>query len=206
MDFRIYSNLPRTGSLTNERVKFTLKKETRILGISGTAESKRRLIICVIYRGRLWLDGVITCVLEKGGDPLQKLSRLIVRCSQYRQLRAIILSLEEGVLEDEHDVIRLARKANLPVISLNLKPQMHSANRKNQSRNRPSIAGGISRYNVKLGGKRIPVLVCGDINYQMTEEILRLTCANNNSIPEAVRVANLIAKQASASFSSSSKA
>lgn len=170
-----------------------LKKEARILGLSATnRESKLRIFIGVVFRGNLWLDGVLACKLDLSRESyLSDLARTIIKCKQYSQIRAVILSREDIVPGRSTDIGALARKISLPVIAV-------------VPRNRPKQPRTIRETGIlckiKARGKMISLRALG-MDCESVAEVFRVGCAPSRSTPEAVRIAELIARQLSNSFS-----
>ncbi len=170
-----------------------LKKEVRILGVSAPPKKMEAIpAIGVIFRGNLWLDGMLTCFLKPNRrDYLSDLARAIIRSKQYSQLRAVILSREQLVPGETLDVTDLADRINLPVISIIKEPRFQI--RMNHSGRKRS---NLTRYKVGIRGKQVTVLAA-KISYEQAKQIFAVSCAKGHRIPEAVRVAELIAKHVS---------
>jgi endonuclease V-like protein UPF0215 family len=173
-----------------------LKREVRILGLSAPSwRRKKTPVIGVVFRGSLWLDGVFTCLLEPHrSNHLSTLVRAITRSKQYSQIRAVILSREQLVPGAHIEITKLAQRINLPVISIIRKP--HSRNVRKLQSGRHSKTSGATRYEIKTRGKPVSVWAAG-ISHERTCEIFAIGCAVPHRVPEAVRVADLIAKHVS---------
>jgi endonuclease V-like protein UPF0215 family len=163
-----------------------LKKETRILGLSATPRLKGGpIVVGAIFRGSSWLDGILTCTLrpERGRETLT-LSRAIMRSRQYPQLHAVIISSDQSVLRENH-ITELTRRLKLPVILLlkraSVKKRIHPL--------------GGKQYDLNINGERLHVSAKG-ISCQKIQELFNVGCAPDSHVPEAVRVADLITKQA----------
>lgn len=161
-----------------------LKKEIRVLGLSASREKKgRTIVVGVVFRGQSWLDGVLTCSLEAGRhDNVSILSREIVRCRQYSQLHAIIVSGGRMPISDL-DVAQLEHRVKLPVISI------VGSNRRVRVGNKGQR---MQHHRLLVNGKRLVVSAKG-VHVEKVQEILTTVSAPGSGIPEAVRVANLIA-------------
>ncbi len=118
------------------------------------------------------------------GDYISKLSRAIMKSRQYSQLHAVILSRESIV--PGRDIADLASKLRLPVISVIKKRQRRI------KKDRKSLRA--NHYNLVINGKRVSVLACG-ISPAGVQEIFTVACTRHYRIPEATRVADLIAEQ-----------
>jgi len=167
-----------------------LKKEVRILGLSATpGKKKQTLVIGVVFRGNLWLDGILTGLLKLNKhDHVSGISRAIMQSKQYSQLRAVILSREQLIPGEKIRMTDLARRIKVPVICIIREPRGRAT--KTQGRG-PSNA---NRYDLVVNGQRVPVLAVG-LSHEGTQDIFSVACTPKWKIPEAVRVADLIAKQ-----------
>lgn len=165
-----------------------LKKEARILGLSATARRKNRIMVVgAVFRGRSWLDGILTCSLDlTSPSHISRISRTIMTSKQYSQLHAVILSRQQSVLRGSIDVAKLARKIKLPVISIEKNRRATIKQAKESLRT--------NHYDFTVNQKRLSVLASG-ISLERAQEIFTVACTPDNVIPEAVRVANLLAEQ-----------
>lgn len=173
-----------------------LKKEIRILGLTASTKKSNRIFIGVVFRGNLWLDGILAYKLDSSTeDYLPGLAKTIIKSKQYSQIRAVILSREDLVPGRNTDMGSLARKINLPVIAIvrSRKPKRPIPRRGIRDR-------GILYCRVKIRGKMISLRAVA-MNCETVAEVFKLGCAQNRSVPEAVRVAELIARHVADSFS-----
>ena len=171
-----------------------LKREIRILGISAptTVPRKSQSIptVGVVYRGNLWLDGVFTCLLRPDDrDYLSTLARAIVQSKQYSQIRAAILSREQLIPGTRADITALAHRIKLPALAIAERTHARSARRREHKRSSKA-----ARYMIKIQGKPVWVWASG-LTQDRAREIFSLGCAEKHNVPEAVRVADLIARQ-----------
>ncbi len=152
------------------------------------------MVVGAVFRGRFWLDGLLTCSLESArGDHMSKLSRAIMKSRQYSQLHAVILSRESIVPGRDIDIADLASKLRLPVISVIKKLQRRI------KKDRKSLRA--NHYDLVINGKRVSVLVSG-ISPAGVQEIFSVACTQHYPIPEAARVADLIAEQVTLKWNS----
>lgn len=170
-----------------------MKKESRILGISASETiGKQIAVIGVVFRGNQWLDGIMVCHLRPlNPDNVSTLARAIIKCKQYSQIHAVILASERFSPRTHIDVTALSNVINRPIIMI-----VGSRSRqigKNQKRSRSTLP---NYYRVKLSGKSLSVLAT-KLSFTETSEILSLACVKGSIMPEAVRVAQLIARHAS---------
>jgi endonuclease V-like protein UPF0215 family len=162
-----------------------LKRETRILGLTGTTIRNRTIVIGVVFRGSLWLDGVVTVTLDTAGyDFEREISRAIKSSKQYPQLYAIIVS--HHLSRNRKISIRdLAKRLRLPVISIARSPD---GSRAEPFLRAPKIFG------IVVDGKHLEVTAAG-VGRAETQRLYEIGCTQGSKIPEAVRVADLMAEQ-----------
>jgi endonuclease V-like protein UPF0215 family len=167
------------------------KKEIRILGLSASSEKEHTTIIVgVVFRGSLWLDGVITCRLDSNReDYLQLLTKQIIHSKQYSQLRVIILSKAIST-RLRIDTAALAKSTKLPIISIVQKKRTRHAFRRAKEHD----AEERDLYEFKGHGNPVFVRLSG-IDVDRARQVYEVGRMETYGVPEAVRVADLIAKQ-----------
>ena len=172
-----------------------LKKEVRILGLSATTRKKNRtLIIGVVFRGCSWLDGILTCSLELSRhDHISRISRAIKNSRQYPQLHAVILSREQTILGLDIHIADLARELKLPVILI--------AGKRRETMKKGKEPIKTNCYELTINGKHLSV-VTSRIGPERAQEIFNVACTSDYPIPEAARVADLIAEQVTLKWNS----
>lgn len=181
-----------------------IKPEIRVLGIDDGRFVPRTHaqvpVIGVVFRGGYWLDGVMhTKVKVDGFDATDKISSMITNSPHYRQLRVIMLNGITFAGFNVVDIKALNATTMLPIITVTRqKPdlaEIHNALKKlPKSRERWSAvlsAGEAVGVPAKSQKERIYVQSVG-ISKRDAEKIVRLTSTRSN-IPEALRVAHLIA-------------
>lgn len=163
-----------------------LKKQVRILGISGIAEKRNKaFVVGVVFRGNSWLDGALAFPLDlQRRDHIASLANAIMRSKQYSQLHAVIFSRTQIIPGHTIDIVALARRLKLPVISIMKKGRAKTATRQ--------LVG--NRYDLLVNGKRLSVFAKG-IDMDGVGETFRIACKRNFQVPEAARVADLMVKQ-----------
>ena len=166
-----------------------IKKEARILGLSAARKGRTIVAVGVVFRGSLWLDGVISCTLDMNEtNQNSTLSRTIKQSKQYSQLHAIILK-EQLVHGWKVNPVDLARRVKLPVIA--------TANRRiSRAPKKAKGARGMQRYDIVINRRRLSVLAVG-LGRVEAEQLFNVGCTPTSEIPEAVRVADLLVQQAS---------
>jgi endonuclease V-like protein UPF0215 family len=181
-----------------------IKPEIRVLGIDDgrfISRSKSQvLVVGVVFRGGFWLEGIMSTKIEEDGlNATEQISRMIINSPHFKQLRVIMLN---GITFGGFNVVdiqALNAKTGLPVIVVTqkkpclsevqaaLKNLPHSEERWHAILN----AGELFTMNAKLGKQQLYVEVAG-INKEVAQKIISLTSTRSN-IPEALRVAHLIA-------------
>jgi len=162
-----------------------LKKEIRLLGLSAAKKKFGFLVVGVVFRGNLWLDGVISNLIEHD-DPDRKslISKTIKRSKQYSQLHAVMLA-KQGLIPD-HELSELASETNVPVIAvLESRPTRHPFKPRQNT----------NHYWLRVNSKCVPVLAAG-VTKEDAEKMFAIGCTSGAKVPEAVRVAELIVRQA----------
>jgi len=96
-----------------------VKKEIRVLGIAARSRPDSQILaVGVVYRGRLYLDGVMVTSAE-GPDITEEVASMIDESPHRLQIRVILIDkalLHDGV---KVDPIGLSDRLSKPVIELN---------------------------------------------------------------------------------------
>ena len=181
-----------------------VKPEIRVLGVDDGAFTPHVKawvpVVGVVFRGGYWLDGVMcTKITVDGFDATGKISSMITNSPHYEQLRVIMLNgitfagfnvVDINVLnaETKLPVIAVARnKPNLPEIREALTHLPESDERWRTVLN----AGELKEVATRHEKEKIYVHIAG-VSEEDAAKVLRLTSTRSN-IPEALRVAHLIA-------------
>ncbi len=181
-----------------------IKPEIRILGVDDGIFSPHQealaLVVGVVFRGGYWLDGVMHAKVEVDGfDATQNISSMIVGSPHHRQLRVIMLNGITFAGFNIVDIKRLNEETNIPVIAVTRDEpdfdKIHEALRnlsKSEERwNMIQNAGEILEVSTRVRKERLYMQVAG-ISKEDARKIVKLT-STRSSIPEALRVAHLIA-------------
>jgi len=179
-----------------------IKPEIRVLGIDDgkhVFRSKTKAhIVGVVFRGGLWLDGVMsTCVSVDGFDSTQKVSDMILASPHYKQLRVIMLSGVTYAGFNIIDMVKLYENTKLPIIAVTRdKPNLEkirialsNLERSEERFNTLLRAGEITSV---IRGKNKIFMQTTGILCEDAQKIIALT-STRSSIPEPLRVAHLIA-------------
>jgi hypothetical protein len=181
-----------------------IKPEIRVLGVDDGVFTPHMkglvLVVGVVFRGGYWLDGVMnTKVKVDGFDATGKIASMILKSPHYEQLRVIMLNGITFAGFNVADIKKLNAKTRLPVIAVTReKPDFAEIRKalknlpKSEERWKAMLnGGGIFEVCTKSGGGKIYMQISG-VCEEDAKKILRLTSTRSN-IPEALRVAHLIA-------------
>jgi len=181
-----------------------IKPEIRVLGVDDgvfTPHVKGFVpVVGVVFRGGYWLDGVMHTKVEVDGfDATEKIASMIINSPHYKQLRVIMLNGITFAGFNVADIKKLTAKTKLPVISVT-REKPNFAEIREALRNLPKSeerwktmlnAGEIFEVCTKSGGEKIYMQISG-VFEEDAKKILQSTSTRSN-IPEALRVAHLIA-------------
>jgi endonuclease V-like protein UPF0215 family len=181
-----------------------IKPEIRVLGVDdGTFVPHTKgfaPVIGVVFRGGYWLDGVMSTRVEVDGfDATDRIASMTVDSPHYRQLRVIMLDGVTFAGFNVVDIKELNEKVNLPVIAVTrdrpgfteirdaLKHLPESERRWKAVTN----AGKILKVSTRDKNESVFIETAGILE-EDARKIVKLT-ATRSSVPEALRVAHLIA-------------
>jgi len=182
-----------------------IKPEIRVLGVDDGAFVPHTrglvVIIGVVFRGGYWLDGVMHTKIEIDGlDATNKIARMIINSPHYRQLRVIMLNGITFAGFNVVDIKKLYDRTKLPIIVVSQKKPNFEEIReaiKNLSKNEErwraiKNAGEITEIQARdHKNEKIYIQTHGILPTDAVK-IVRSTSTRSN-IPEALRVAHLIA-------------
>ncbi len=182
----------------------TLKPEIRILGVDDGVfsphEEALALVVGVVFRGGYWLDGVMHTEVEVDGlDATKKIASMIMNSPHHKQLRIIMLN---GITFAGFNIVNikhLNEMTNLPVIAVTRdKPnfcKIHEAlENLPRSEERWKLireTGEMIEVSTRNRKEKVYLQLSG-ISEEDARKIVKLT-STRSSIPEALRVAHLIA-------------
>jgi endonuclease V-like protein UPF0215 family len=154
-----------------------VKREIRVLGVAARRTThKGHTVVGVIFRGGLYLDGVLRAESESR-DITDDVVEMIVSSSHHPQVRVILL---DGELLDgaTADLAILSEAASRPVIAFNptgmVAPQ----------------EGAVERFEMELNEDPVPILSLG-IDRAVAERIVNRV-SKRRGVPEALRIACLL--------------
>ena len=76
--------------MTAQRLR-QVKREIRVLGVAASRVGEDSIVVGVVYRGSLWLDGVMKTTTREA-DLTDALIGLVKGSPHYGQIRVILLS------------------------------------------------------------------------------------------------------------------
>jgi endonuclease V-like protein UPF0215 family len=181
-----------------------IKPEIRVLGVDDgafTPHVKGQVpVIGVVFRGGYWLDGVMhTEIAVDGFDATDKISSMITSSPHYKQLRVIMLN---GITFAGFNIVnvkRLNTATKLPIVTVTReKPDLVKIREALQNLSRSEerwrailSAGETIEVSTRNAKAKVYIQTSG-VSKEDAQKILRLTSTRSN-IPEALRVAHLIA-------------
>ena len=186
-----------------------IKPEIRVLGVDDgifKPRTKRFVpVVGVVFRGGYWLDGVMhTKIRVDGVDATRKIASMIANSPHYEQLRVVILDGITFAGFNVVDIKKLNAETRLPVIAVTReKPNFEEIRSalenlpKSEERWKAILNAG-EPVEVPIRGEKEKVYMqTAGIRMEDAKKILQLTSTRSN-IPEALRVAHLIASGISA--------
>lgn len=181
-----------------------IKPEIRVLGVDDgvfTSESQGfAMVVGVVFRGGHWLDGVMhTRVKVDGFDACEKIAAMVLGSPHYKQLRVIMLNGVTFAGFNVVDIKKLNEKTGLPVIAVTrekpdfakIREALKNLSRSEERWKAVQSGGEIFAVQTRTGDERVCAQASG-ISREDAEKILRLT-STRSSVPEALRVAHLVA-------------
>ncbi len=181
-----------------------IKPEIRVLGVDDGVFTPRMKglvpVVGVVFRGGYWLDGVMHTKVEVDGfDATSKIASMITTSPHYKQLRVVMLNGITFAGFNVVDVKKLNLKTKLPIITVTReKPNLTEIREalknlpKSEERWKAILnAGETFEVFPRNESEKVYMQTFG-IFEEDAEKILRLTSTRSN-IPEALRVAHLIA-------------
>ena len=156
-----------------------MKKETRILGLSATRGTNPKSIIGTVFRGCLWLDAIVTYTPdESNGGYAPRLAVALKGTKQYSQIQAAIFSRDDILPHKYEDFRSLSKLVRFPVFVITKAPQAKLPR---------------SEFlQIRLNKNRISLWI-NDFDPERARELYVLGCSDGQYLPEAVRVAELVA-------------
>ena len=181
-----------------------IKPEIRVLGVDDgifVPHSKGFApIVGVVFRGGYWLDGVMNTRVEVDGfDATEKIAAMVTSSPHHKQLRVIMLDGVTFAGFNVVDIKKLSEETKLPVIAVTRdRPDFREIRKALKKLPSPAKrwkavvdAGEIFEVNTRSKKERVYMEISGIVE-EDAREILKLT-STRSSVPEALRVAHLVA-------------
>ena len=156
--------------MTTQRLRH-VKREIRVFGVAVGQVGEKRIIVGIVYRGSLWLDGVLKAATQSA-DLTDAIIDMIKRSPHFGQIRVILLSVDRMPPEAVVSIERLYAETNKPIIMLH-----------------PEGSEGNPLHSWKRGGESIGFSALG-MSRWTAEKVLQ-TASGDSLIPEALRVADM---------------
>ncbi|MFB0558731.1 MAG: DUF99 family protein [Candidatus Bathyarchaeia archaeon] len=158
-----------------------VKREIRVLGIAVRRANGDKIfhVVGVVFRGRLWLDGVMRTIAD-GPDVTKEAVEMVVRSPHHPQIRVILLDRDligEGATIQPRE---LSSGTSRPVIAVNF-----------EEADRQPEEGLAHRITIERKGAPIPVLLVG-LDRGVAIGVIKMA-SRENAAPEALRVAGIVA-------------
>ncbi|MEM2910907.1 MAG: DUF99 family protein [Candidatus Bathyarchaeia archaeon] len=187
-----------------------IKPEIRVLGVDdGKFKPRTRgfvPVVGVVFRGGYWLDGVMhTKIRVDGVEATNKIASMVLDSPHYKQLRVIMLNGITFAGFNIVDIKRLNAKTELPVIAvtrekpnfIEVREALENLPKKEERWKAVLNAGEVFEVSVRGNKKEKIYMQISGINEEDARKILQLTSTRSH-IPEALRVAHIIASGISA--------
>jgi endonuclease V-like protein UPF0215 family len=181
-----------------------IKPEIRVLGVDDGVFTPRMEamvpVVGVVFRGGYWLDGVMhTKIAVDGFDATDKIGSMIIDSRHYKQLRVIMLSGITFAGFNVVDIKALNATTRLPVIGVTrekpdlveIREALKNLPKSEERWNAVLNAGEIFPVPVRNEKEKIYMQTAG-LSADDAQKIVLLTSTRSN-IPEALRVAHLVA-------------
>lgn len=181
-----------------------IKPEIRVLGVDDGIFIPHTkgfaAVVGVVFRGGYWLDGVMSTRVEVDGfDATDKIALMTTSSPHCKQLRVIMLDGVTFAGFNVVDIKELNEKTKLPTIAVtrdrpNFKEIHDALKHLPESEKRwKAVMNAGEIFEVATRGKSEKVFIeAAGLFEEDAREIVRLT-ATRSSVPEALRVAHLIA-------------
>jgi len=181
-----------------------IKPEIRVLGVDDGVfipHIKGLVpVVGVVFRGGYWLDGVMHAKVGVDGlDATSKIASMILNSPHYKQLRIIMLDGITFAGFNVVDIKKLNMEIKLPVVAVTrekpnlaeIRVALKNLPKSEERWKAMQSAGEMFEVSTRREGEKIYMQISG-IFEEDARRILRLT-STRSSIPEALRVAHLIA-------------
>ncbi|HUS78262.1 MAG TPA: DUF99 family protein [Patescibacteria group bacterium] len=153
-----------------------VKKEIRVLGLA-TGKADTHHVIGVVYRGRLYLDGVMR-TRSQGPDLTDDVIEMVTGSSHHPQIRVILIGSKQIGAGARIDPGRLSEEIGKPVITMGLKTGEKFNHQPTQT------------FEMKKGREKIAISSF-NLKKDVSEKILHYSSYSDGE-PEVLRIADLL--------------
>jgi hypothetical protein len=174
-----------------------IKKEIRVLGIafaSPRTDAASTHVVGVVYRGNRWLEGVMRTIIPREQANLTTgIAMMATKSPHFPQLRIIALGELLTRSASYIDIRTLSKKTGLPVVAVLREEMPIKRLPKTRARHRRvfKVFAGVPCRKWRAAGKTYYVYSAG-LGEVDLEELLEV-CASKEGLPEAARVARIVA-------------
>jgi endonuclease V-like protein UPF0215 family len=175
-----------------------IKKEIRVLGIASASPHQRggspTHVIGVVYRGNRWLEGVMRAVVPRRQLNLAPgIIKMATRSPHFPQLRVIVLDELVTKFGRYIDLKVLSKKTRLPTVAVLRRevPTSQFSKTGAKSRRVSKVLAGLHCRKWRSTDNTYFVYSAG-VRLDELDELLKV-CASREGLPEAARVARIIA-------------
>ena len=174
-----------------------MKKEIRVIGIDDSPfnkfKNKEVLIVGVVMRGGLFVDGVLSAKAKvDGNDATDEIIKMINKCKFKPQLQCIFLNGIAVAGFNVVDVQKLNKKTKIPVVVvIRTNPDIEKIKNtliKIKQKNKIKLIEKAGRV---IQADNIFIQLAG-IDLEKAKKILKIVCTRS-LIPEPLRLAHIIA-------------
>lgn len=181
-----------------------IKPEIRVLGVDDGVFTPRVRglvpVVGVVFRGGYWLDGVMHTKVEVDGfDATEKIASMIIDSPHYKQLRVIMLN---GITFAGFNVVNIKElnsETKLPVVAvtrekpnfIEIREALKNLPESEERWETIKSTGKLFEVSTRSKNEKIYMQTSGILE-EDARKILQLT-STRSSVPEALRVAHLIA-------------
>ena len=173
-----------------------IKKEIRVIGIDdgpfNKFKDKQILVVGVVMRGGLFVDGVLSAKVKvDGSDATDKIIKMINKCKFKPQLQCIFLNGIAVAGFNVIDIQKLNKKTRIPVVVvIRTNPDIERIKNtliKIRQKNKIKLIEKAGRV---IQADKIFIQLAG-IDLEKAKKILKIVCTRS-LLPEPLRLAHII--------------
>ncbi|MBU7033474.1 MAG: DUF99 family protein [Theionarchaea archaeon] len=175
-----------------------IKSQIRILGIDdGSLYGSRILLVGVVFRGGFWIDGLLSCWIQRDGmDATEKIIDLVTT-TRHEDLRVLMTDGITFAGFNTIDIQKIVQETSMGIIPVmrrmpdfdSIKTALSNFPDQDQRWDCIQRAGPIHSIAVQSGTLYFQY---AGVSREEAEKLITLTCMHS-IIPEPVRVAHIIA-------------